>query len=476
MIKNFFLKPSLNKKLVAMMLFLSLSLISILIFLYYRTEKTMYNEFERRTAELTKAIQAGLSDAIGRGMTDESKLQGYLKELKVRGVKEISIISTSDKIISSTSPEMVGKWITKRKKELIVKAELGEPVTEKDKIYNIMIPVIVGEKHMGYINLTITADDFTIFLQANIIRRIIAALAVFLIGIILAVFLARRYTKPIEDIVDAAQKVASGDLDQELRMERKDEIGDLARSFNYMVGHLREERQLRERLRKAEHLASMGQFSRIVAHEIKNPLNFISLSIDHIKELYRPGEKEKAEKFEYLLANMKSEIHRVGRFASSFLEYGKPLELNLRMTEAGKLLNGVLELVSAKAKTEGINIVKDFKAEVELEIDPELIRTCLYNIIINAFQSMPDGGTLTIKTDCVNKNFVISVEDTGAGIAGDKIGKVFDPFFTTKKDGLGLGLPLSKRVIEEHGGKISFQSVEGKGSTVSIILCAGQGT
>lgn len=465
------MKPSLYKKLLLMMLFLSMSLIAVLVFLYYRTEKVLFNEFERQTAGLSKAIQAGLTDAMNSGLTDEKKLQGYLEKLNVKGVKEISVISASDRIISSTNPKMIGKWVTKSKKELIVKADLGEPVTGEGMKYNVMIPVIVGEKHMGYIDLTMDTEDFSVFLQTSVIRRVMAAAAIFLMGTVLAVILARRYIKPVEKIVEAANKVASGELDEELKTDRRDEIGDLSRSFNYMVGHLREERRLRERLRWAEHLAGIGQFSRSIAHEIKNPLNFISLSIDHMKEAYRPADEAQAGKFDSLLRNMKGEIHRVSRFAESFLEYGRPLELNLRKTAIDGLIDDVIELVSAKAKKDNIAIIKHRGPMPELIIDPEFIKACLYNIVINAFQAMPPGGgTITVSTKQSDSGFHIVVEDTGMGIGADKVDKVFDPFFTTKEKGLGLGLAFTKRVIEEHGGKVQFQSEEGRGSRITIAL------
>ncbi len=471
MSKNYLFKPSLNKRLVLMMLFLSLSLISILVFLYYQTEKVLYNEFERQTSELSKAIQIGLEEATSSSLTDEKRLQNYLKKLNAKGVKKISVISTSDKIIASTNPNDIGKWVSKSKKELIFKAEIGQPVTgEEGQAYNVIIPVMSGNKPMGYINLTLNTEDFSVFLRTSAVRRIVAASLIFGIGILLAFVLARKYTKPIGEIVNAAKKVASGDLDQELNTNRKDEIGELARSFNHMVEKLKEERELMEKLRKAEHLAGIGQVAQNIAHEIKNPLNFISLSIDHMKERYKPCDENEAKNFESLVLNMKNEIQRLSRFAESFLCYGKPFELNIRMANIGKIIEEVLELVSVRAKQENISIRKEYAASPELSIDPEFIKTCIYNIILNSFEAMPDGGILAIRTKKSDSRFLLSIEDTGVGVSEDKLTKIFEPFFTTKGKGLGLGLSLTKRIIEEHRGKIMFESKESKGSTVTITL------
>lgn len=469
-IKDYFLKLSLNNKLTLMMLLLSVSLISVYILLYSQTEKAMYVEFERQTAELSKAIQVGVEEVTSSGATDEKRLQTYLRKLNTRGVKELSIISNSDKIISSTNPKNIGKWITTKKKELIFKAELGEPVTGEGHAYNVIIPVVAGDRHYGYIHLTINTEDFSTFMQKRLLQRILAAVFVFGIGLFFIVFFAKRYTKPIEEVVEAARMVAGGDLNQELKTERKDEIGELTQSFNFMVKKLREERELEERLRKAEHLAGIGQFSRSIAHEIRNPLNFISLSIDHIKEKYKPCDDGGNDAFASLILNIKKEIQRVSRFAESFLEYSRPLELNLQKADIGRLIEDVLELVLAKAHKEGIEISKKYEILPELFIDPDFIKTCLYNVILNAFQAMPYGGRLVIRTQRIDAKFCLSVEDTGTGISEERAARIFDPFFTTKSGGLGLGLALTKRVIEEHRGKVEFKSAEGKGSIVTISL------
>ncbi len=468
-IKYYLLKPSLNKRLVAMMLFLSMSLISVLIFLYYQTEKVLYNEFERQTSELSKAIQIGLEEVTTGGLS-EKRLENFLKKLNTKGVREIQVISTSDKIVASTNPRDIGKWITKSQKTLMVKADIGQPVTGEGQVYNVMIPVVSGDKHMGYINLTLNTEDFSVFLHTSAMRRITAALLIFGIGIILAVFLAARYTKPIDQIVDAARLVASGNLDQELDTKRKDEIGVLARSFNNMIGKLKEERELKEKLRKAEHLAGIGEVAQNIAHEIKNPLNFISLSIDHIKERYKPSDPSDVEPFEALVVNIKNEIQRLSKFAESFLGYGKPIELNIQRTDIGRIISDVLEIVSAKAREGNIAISREYRILPDLFVDPEFIKTCIYNIIINAFEAMPDGGTITIRTDSINSMFLLSVDDTGAGVSEEQMSKIFEPFFTTKVKGLGLGLPLTKRIIEEHGGKVMFERKETHGSIVSILL------
>lgn len=472
MLKDFFRSLSLNKKLILMMLFLSFVLTSILMVLYTQSEKAMFKEYEAQIIELSKAIQVGVEEITSQGSTDEMRLYQYLKSLNAKGVKEISIINNADEIIASTNLTKVGNPVGPKKKELIIKAELGESVSkEEGKVYNIILPVIAGQEHHGYIHLRINTDDFTKVMRINMIKRIIGSLVVFALGIGIAMFLSWKYTRPIHDIVSAAKRVAAGDLSQTLTTEQKDEIGELTQSFNFMVQKLREQRKLEEKLREAEHLSGIGQLSRSMAHEIRNPLNFISLSVDHIKEKYAPDKnQESAEKFRSLISSIKQEIQRLNRLVEDFLDYGKPMRLNLQEVDIEKLLEDIIGIIWAKAEAEKINIVKEYGSLPVLNIDPELIKTCIFNVILNAFQAMPDGGTLTIKTGAGDEIISIEISDTGLGVANDDISRVFDPFFTTKKNGLGIGLALTRRVVEEHGGKVSLRSIVGKGSEVKIAL------
>jgi signal transduction histidine kinase len=469
-IRDYFSRLSLNKKLVALMLVQSLGIIAVLVFLYYRTEASIHSEFEKQIADLSRGIQKGVEEVTSSGLPEGKRLHNYLKKLDTKGVKEISIISNSDRILASTDPRNVGKWITRSKKELIFKAELGQPVIGEGQFYNVIVPVVANNKHYGYIHMTVNTEDLSAQMQRRLIRRIAATLIIFGLGLLLSIIIAKRYTKPIENVVRAAKSVALGNLDQEIRTERKDEIGELAESFNYMVGKLKEERVLEERLRKAEQLAGLGQFSMSIAHEIKNPLNFISLSIDHIRKKYEPHEAGSKERFDSLIGNIKNEIERVSKFAESFLEFSRPLELNLQKTDPVRLIEEVLELVKAKAEKSNVSIIKDLGAPPEIALDPGFMKTCLYNIILNAFHAMPHGGKITIRASQTDGHFNISIEDTGVGLSAEKVSKIFDPFFTTKQGGIGIGLSLTKRVVEEHKGKIEFKSVEGKGSTITISL------
>lgn len=478
MIKKLFLNLSLDKKLIVMMILLSLILISATYFIYMQSEKEILKAIESQTSELTNAIKVGVEEVTATGTTDEARLEKYFKDLNTKGIKEISIISNADEIIASSNPKNIGEPISYNKKDLIIRAEFGQTVSEEGKTYNVIIPVIAENTHYGYIHLKINKEDFSHLMKIIAIKRIAATVFVFGLGIFISFILSRRYTKPIHDVVIASKRVAAGDLNQHLPVKGKDEIGMLSESFNYMVQKLKENRSLEERLREIEHLAGLGQLSRGIAHEIRNPLNFINLGIEYIAGKYSPNEKNDKEKFYTLIDGIKQEIQRLNKLVNDFLDYSKPLKLNIKEVKIDKLIEEVITLIWAKAESEGIEIIREYNHnDVEIKVDPDLFKSCILNIITNAFHAIESKhrdstykGILVIKTGAQNSNFVLSIKDNGIGVSQENLPKIFEPFFSTKQTGLGLGLPMTKRVIEEHGGKVEFISSYGNGSEVRLII------
>ncbi|MCS7215122.1 MAG: ATP-binding protein [Thermodesulfovibrio sp.] len=441
---------------------------STLYVFYTQAEKKLLKEIESQTADLTKAIQIGVEEVTRGG---SNKLSEYLKKLNTRGIKEVSIISNTQEIIASTNPQNIGKPITHRKKELIIKAELGEPVFEEEHVYNVIVPVIAGNVQYGYIHLRINKDDFSKILKTNAINRMLTNLVVFSIGIVITYIISLRYTKPIDSLTEAAIKVAQGDFNYRLNINRKDEIGKIAESFNFMIHKLQENHILQERLREAEHLSAIGQLSRTIAHEIRNPLNFINLSIDHLIEKLKKDEQN-ANNYIKLLESMKQEIYRVNNLITEYLEYTRPLKLNKKMASIIEIIDDVISIIEATAEKQEVNIYKDYTIDFTLNLDVDLIKSCLLNIITNSLQAMKDSEikNLFIKTELIEDELLIKIVDTGSGVPEEIMDKIFEPFFTTKKEGLGLGLSLAKKVIEEHGGSIDFSSKVGEGSEIKIYL------
>lgn len=473
--KNFFDNLRLRTKLLVMMLFLSLLSLVMLFTIYSHGERTLMKEIEQHTIDLTTAIKMSVEELTSQEQTDEARLRDYVQQLNQKGVKEISIISNEEEIIASSNPRKVGKKIDPKRKDLLITAKLGEDLgpSARQKTQNILIPVIVNNEQVGYVHIIMVLDDFSNLLKSNNLKRLIATVIVFTIGIVVSLFLSWKYTAPIHEVVDAAKAVAAGDLSKKLTIKRNDEIGELAKSFNEMIEKLRLQKELEDRLNQAERLSALGQFASGLAHEIRNPLNFINLSIDHIRNKFIPKNKIDKETFSRLMLEVKNEIRRLNDLISNFLNYGKPIRLHLKEIDLKLIINEITALAEQKIQMEKINVEIDIPEDIPMVmIDKDQMKICFINIILNSIQAMPKGGSLTIKArpNSNDANLDIIFTDTGAGIDIQDMDKIFDPYFTTKDVGIGLGLALTKKIINEHKGEIFIFSRPGVGTNVTIRL------
>jgi signal transduction histidine kinase len=239
-----------------------------------------------------------------------------------------------------------------------------------------------------------------------------------------------------------------------------------------MVGQLRHAREREQELNRLERFTALGQLAGGLAHEIKNPLNFISLALDQLRARYAPQQPNDREAFLHQLVIMKDEMRRLSELVQSFLHYGKPIEIFPAPTDVHRLLAEVVALSESKMKSQGIELVEECDDAVPiLNVDAEKLRTCFINVVANAIQAMPEGGTMRIAFRRAEGGLVIKFSDTGGGIQAEAVSHVFEPFFTTKRDGIGLGLFLSKAIVETHGGTIDIgPNPDGSGTTVTFTF------
>ena len=250
-------------------------------------------------------------------------------------------------------------------------------------------------------------------------------------------------------------------------------MGRLARNFNDMAAELEKKQELEAKLQQAEKTAVIGRLGSAIAHEIRNPLNYINLTLDHLRTKFAPAEEDKKATFDKLTSQLKSEVARINQQISDFLNYSRPANVNLRPLDARQVIEDSLRIVEGQAAENDIKIaVVEHEDVPEIMGDPEFLRSVFNNLFINAVQAMgPNGGNLSVKLSPSENGFVqIDVSDTGAGIAAENLPKVFEPYFSTKETGTGLGLAIVDKIIEVHNGKIDVESAEGEGTKFTIRL------
>src|SRR5262249_21051532 len=228
-------------------------------------------------------------------------------------------------------------------------------------------------------------------------RMIVFALLGLLLIAAIAIF-TKRITRPIMDLGQAAGKVTEGNLEFNVSVSGPKEMMALSQTFNEMLSGLRSKRNLEELLQRAERSAVVGRLASGIAHEIRNPLNFINLSIDHLRAAFAPNDESLRAQYTHMLTTIKDELARLNRLLSDFLGYGRPAKLKIREFDARSLIEEVRDLVNTQAEQQGVkvNIEENGHGDVKLQGDAELIKTCFSNLMINAIQAMPGGGALNI--------------------------------------------------------------------------------
>ncbi len=308
--------------------------------------------------------------------------------------------------------------------------------------------------------------------------------------------LSRHTISPIKKLASATEAVASGDLSTRVDTRSSTEIGTLYESFNIMTERLQETRKKREefskelerkvrvrtlQLRKAqseivrmEKIATLGQIATSVNHEIKTPLNSLYMNLQLLSKQIKKCDKEDQEKIDNMLSVasvIDGEITRINGILDEFVKYARFAPPDLKKSDLNELLTKLSGMISQSAQEAGVEIQLDLSKDmVPIMLDEKKMIQALLNLCVNAIQSMKDGGTLTIVSKKTKDHVMINISDTGPGIPKEKIDKIFDPFYTTKEAGLGFGLPIVQRIIEDHKGRISCRSKEGEYTVFEIVL------
>ncbi|OEU63602.1 MAG: hypothetical protein BBJ57_09365 [Desulfobacterales bacterium PC51MH44] len=296
--------------------------------------------------------------------------------------------------------------------------------------------------------------------------HLLALIPVFILSVLVALFLVFSVNRPLKTIENAITKIASGDFENIPEIKTGDEFESLAYSLNNMIDELSKRNK---QLVQAQKLASLGKLTSGVAHELNNPLNNISTSIQIlIEEIEEDGLEYKKE----LLVGAEKEVERGKEIVRSLLEFARERTLTLKQVYFLDLINRAIKHVKPEIP-DNIRLKVEVPDNIQATIGLR-IRSVIINLITNAVHAMKDGGEITIRAynELDKDGFSFQVIDTGEGIPEKIISKVFDPFFTTKEvgKGSGMGLSIVYGIMEQHGGSISVSSEVGNGATFTCFL------
>ena len=294
-------------------------------------------------------------------------------------------------------------------------------------------------------------------------------------GIVLAILLSSwasaRVTRPVVQLARAAQDVASGNWDASVQVEGHDEVAQLAESFNRMTSELLAQK---ERLVQTERVAAWRELARRLAHELKNPLFPLQLTVENLIRAREQSPEMFEEIFRESSQTLLAEISNLKGIIGRFSEFSKMPQPQLQRVQVNEIVEAVARLFQAQFQAQGRETIH---CQMQLDrylgpmaADPELLHRALSNLVLNAMDAMPNGGTLTLRTRRDDGKVVIEVCDTGSGLTREECERIFTPYYTSKQHGTGLGLAIVQSVVSDHGGRISVQSEPGKGTTFVIEL------
>ena len=290
-----------------------------------------------------------------------------------------------------------------------------------------------------------------------------------LVAVLASLWFAARVTRPVVSLAEAARRVAAGDLNAKVEVESSDELGELAASFNRMTEDLVKQK---DRTLQAERVAAWRELARRLAHELKNPLFPLQVTVENLMRAKQKSPEMFEEVFHEGTATLLAEINNLKTIIGRFSEFSRMPQPQRRPTQMNDVVRSVLRVFHAQLQEKNqINVRTELAdALPEIPADPDLLHRALQNLVLNAIDAMPQGGKLTIRTATLRDRIEISVSDTGAGLTQEECSRLFTPYYTTKQHGTGLGLAIVQSVVSDHGGKISVESTKEKGTTFRIEL------
>jgi signal transduction histidine kinase len=299
----------------------------------------------------------------------------------------------------------------------------------------------------------------------------LVALAAICIGLLLSFWVSRRITRPVEELANGAREVASGRWDTQIEVQGSAEVAQLADAFNHMTRTLASQK---EKLVQTERVAAWRELARRLAHELRNPLFPLQITVENLQRARQLGPAQFQEVFNEATATLKAELSNLNTIVARFSDFSKMPAPHFTRVNVNETLRNAVRLFEPQFTAVGKPAITTeyFLSESlpEIDADPDLLHRAFQNLVLNALDAMPAGGTLTIRTSDGTDTVRIEVADTGKGLTPEEASRLFTPYYTTKQLGTGLGLAIVQSVVADHHGSISVSSEEGRGAMFRIDL------
>ena len=461
------------KLLITFAIFLSVAMGSMFYF-FNRVERRLLERIDKDLEQVIKSVHYSTARLSSKKSADQSQLSSFIQEAtRNKSVREITIINKDEQVVASSNPKNIGSKRRVTGREMIVREEFGSLDSKDQNRYVINIPIVRDGKPIGLVQTSIVLHDFSKLLREYSFEAIITALCAFLGILLVSSIVLLRLSKPLRMLTGAARSVSEGDLSATLPPASKDEIGQLNAAFSTMVKKLGEQKKIEEKIATLQRKAILSETAAIFSHEIRNPLNLINLTADHLVHTYEksPGVNDPGD-FATIANNLKAQIRQLNGMIEEFIAIGKPSRLLKVMFNFDDLIKQIEVLIKSHLIEKKIALVKGYPPDQTAYGDPEQLQLVFFNLLINAVELLPIGGRIVLNARREGTGLAITVTDNGPGIAKEDLVNIFEPYFSKRPGGTGLGLTLARRIVEQHGGRIQAQSRDrtGGGAQFEILL------
>ena len=377
----------------------------------------------------------------------------FVTDLESLSGADIQIVDAQDRVMvgaEATGEDERPSW------------EAGEGVTYR----RIALPPGQAEQASAYLVAGISEGKLKAAQQRILIASVAAAAAGIFISLLLGLLISKRILGPVSALVNGARRLAKGELEHRVPLTTSGEIGELVESFNGMADDLV---VYRRRLVRAERVAAWREIARRIAHEIKNPLSPIQMSIESLRKAYSSGHKAFDEIFEESTQAILEEVEALKKIVGEFSEFARLPKPTMVAQDLNAVVESTVNLYRNQREGERLRYTPGAGLP-PVAIDREQIGRVLANLLSNAFWAVGPEGAVQITTAREGERVLLRVEDDGRGMTPEVLEKVFTPYFTTRQDGTGLGLAIVQRIVEDHGGTIEIESSDGNGTSLTIFL------
>ena len=513
------LRKSIGAKLILAVGFILI--LSIGIFAYVNIasqKKQLTGEVMRGAIRISETVRRSTRyDMLRNASEDVHQIIETIGQQK--GLEKIRVFNKDGKIMFSTDKEDIGEMVDKKAEACYACHSAEKPLErldtpERSRVFRSkqghrvlgVISAIYNEpdcytpachahppeqKVLGVLDIGMSLADVDEEIGGAENKMIIFAIIAFLvISVTISISINRYVTRPVRELVKGTKKIAEGDLNYSIPVKTEGELTQLASSFSQMTTDLKKAdeklmewgktlehkvKQRTEELRKTENqliqsdkVASLGKLAAGVAHEINSPLTGVLTYSSLLLKAKKEGDPDKED-----LEVIVNETNRCKKIVKGLLDFARQTEPRKTLSDMNEVIEKSVDLVSHQASMQNVKIEKKVKPDLpKTMIDVGQIQQVFINILLNAIEAMPRGGTLTVSSGIEDDMVALRFTDTGVGIPEENLPKILDPFFTTKEQGkgTGLGLSVSYGIIERHRGRLEVKSKVGKGTTFTVKL------